>query len=240
MHLNNVWKKLKLESEHMYLLNSKPYKIQDGAVVLENDFVISTNACKKLVTLKITYKIYSNAHILVDITCTSSKGKFTPKFFYPRFGAVIEMPKEYDNVTYFGLGPFSNLPDYNAHCTIGEYTSKVDDMREKYIKPQEASMRSNVKYAKVTNDNGAGLLFTVSGYNGMIFSADHFTSQQCAKAMHQEDLKICDTTVLHLDAYQLGAGSNSCGPIPTKEYRKNNIKGENISFLITPITNGEI
>lgn len=93
-------------------------------------------------------------------------------------------------------------------------------------------MRCDVSYFEITDDNGAGLRF--DGTN-MIFSADHFTSQQCAKAAHQEDLKICDTTCVHIDSYMLGAGSNACGPIPEKEHRIKNVKGQELSFLVTPI-----
>ena len=148
---------------------------------------------------------------------------------------MLEMPKKYDNVKYFGLGDSVNLPDFKQHAVLGVYESRVDDLREKHIKPQDASFRGEVRYAQITDDNGVGLRFTALGDMPFIFSADHFTSQQCAKAMHQEDLKILDTTCVHIDSYVLGAGSNACGPPPTDENRLNTLKGQRLSFLITPI-----
>lgn len=32
---------------------------------------------------------------------------------------MLEMPKEYENVKYFGLGPDVNLPDYKEHTFNG-------------------------------------------------------------------------------------------------------------------------
>jgi len=117
---------------------------------------------------------------------------------------------------------------------LGVYDCRVDEMRERYIRPQESGMRSDVRWAEVKNKNGAGLRFIFSE-GQRIFSADCFTSQQCAKAAHQEDLKLCDTTFIHLDYYQLGAGSGACGPFPTKEYRLNTLKGIEFSIYAEPI-----
>lgn len=95
-------------------------------------------------------------------------------------------------------------------------------------------MRAGTRWAEVTDADGAGLRFTSQG-GRMSFGADHFTSQQCAKAMHQEDLKLCDTTMVHLDSYMLGAASGACGPVPSKQYRINNPKGQKASILVEPI-----
>ena len=95
-------------------------------------------------------------------------------------------------------------------------------------------MRTNVKYAEVTNENGTGFKFIFNANPG-IFSADRFIPQQCAKAMHQEDLEQCDTTCIHLDSYMLGAGSNACGPVPSKEYKLKKLNNQEVSFAVIPI-----
>ena len=95
-------------------------------------------------------------------------------------------------------------------------------------------MRTGVRWARVTDDDGCGLLFT-SVDGRVTFSADHYTPQQCAKANHIEELQDCNTTFLGFDSYHLGAGSNACGPVPSKEYKCNNLKGQNVSILVTPV-----
>lgn len=93
-------------------------------------------------------------------------------------------------------------------------------------------MRTGVRWAEVTDENGNGLRFE-NNSAPFVFSADKFTSQQCAKAAHQEDLKICDTTFLHFDSYQLGAGSNACGPMPS--FKIHTPKKLGVHIIISPI-----
>lgn len=230
MYLNPVWSRKKLETEQLYLKKCK-YRVEDNKLVICNDYRLSTVASKKHASISICYDIFADGKMTVSLFCNHSQ----LIMYTPRFGAVFEMPRRYDNVKYLGNGPMQNLPDFKEHAMLGVYECKVDDMREKYIKPQEASMRTGVRYAEVTDEDGIGLRFTPCATDSFIFAADHFTSQQCAKAMHQEDLKLCDTTVIHIDGYQLGAGSGACGPTPTKKYRLNKLKGEAIMFDIEPI-----
>lgn len=229
-NIKAVWNKFKLDTEQMYLTKCD-YKAEKDALFINCKYRISTTATKNLATVSLSYAIASNGQITVDVNCDRSR--IIP--FIPRFGAVLEMPREFENVKYFGLGDMPNCPDYKEHAMLGVYEMKVDDMREKYIKPQESSMRCDIRWAEVTNNDGVGLRFTPANSFGVIFGADHFTSAQCAKAMHQEDLKLCDTTVVHLDGYMLGAASGACGPVPSKEYRLNNLKGCWVGFTINPI-----
>ena len=141
------------------------------------------------------------------------------------------MPRSFDNVEYYGYGDRESTSDFDYHTMLGIYSMKVDDMHEDYIRPQESSMRSNTRWAKLTDENGRGLKFT-SLDDRMSFSADHYTSYQCAKAAHIEQLQKADTTCLHFDSYMLGAGSNACGPKPSRPYFKSKLNGEKIHLLV--------
>ena len=222
-----LWKKFALESEKLSLISKIKTEEIGDTFVIEGIYKLSTVKTKKLLKLKIRYAIKIDGSINIDVKCLSSKRIM----FVPRFGLTFEMPAKFENVKYFGLGDKPNLPDFKEHAMLGVYECKVDEMREKYIKPQESGMRSDVRWAEVTDENGDGLRFTFRE-GQRIFSADRFTSQQCAKAAHQEDLKLCDTTFIHLDYYQLGAGSASCGPPPTKEYRLHTLKNKEFSVLV--------
>lgn len=233
MYLKKAWNRKRLDTENVVrtgLAKNPAYTIdENNAVVISNNYVLSTIKSKSLCKVNITYKIYAEGSVVVDVKCLS--GSIIKCL--PRFGVQLEMPGKYDNVRYFGYGDKVNTSDYREHAILGEYSCKVDDMREKCIKPQEASMRTGVKFAEITDENGAGLRFeTVDEF---VFGADHFTSYQCAKAMHQEDLKLCDTTCVHIDSYMLGAGSNACGPVPSKDYKVNSAKGQSLSFRVVPL-----
>ncbi len=223
------WNKYMLHTECMQLLSSNIVQTEN-AVVIESNYALSTISVKNLIKAKITYTIFGNGCIQANVLCTDSKRIV----HCPRFALTFEMNREFDTVEYFGLGERESLADFKEHAMLGKYKCKVCDLSEKYIKPQESSMRYDTRYFDIVNKNGIGLEFTAQGKT-FSFSADHFTSYQCAKAKHQEDLDSFNTTVIHIDSYMLGTGSNSCGPMPSKKYVKNNLKGEKLQFIIKPL-----
>lgn len=233
LYMKRVWKKLELETEKLMVEKpispSKAFATEGNKVVITSNHYVSTVKKKKVCKVTITYEIYNDGAVKVSAECTKSMR--LPNA--PRFGLTLEMPKKYSNVEYYGMGDSVNLSDFCEHAMLGIYKSKVADMHEDYVRPQESSMRTGVRWAKVTDDDGKGLMF-LSLDGRMTFSADHYTSQQCAKAEHMEDLQECNTTFLHFDSYHLGAGSNACGPTPTKEHKKSSLAGEKITLIVTP------
>jgi len=179
---------------------------------------------------EIKYTIYASGEIKVDVNVLSG-GAIK---FLPRFGVMLEMPKEYENIKYFGLGPDVNLPDYKEHTFNGIFETTVDNLKEDYIKPQESATRCDTRFAEITDKDGFGLRFNAIN-NPFIFSASHYTSNQWAKAMHREELVDMPTTCINLDAVVLGAGSNACGPLPNKNDRVGSLNGKKLSFTIQPI-----
>lgn len=228
-----VWNKLALANQKLYPATKNKKSVcrtEGNEVVIEYSYAVNTIKSKNLCKVTMLYKISNDGSVRLTLHCDKSKS--IP--FAPRFGLTLEMPREFENVEYYGLGDKVNVSDFNSHAVLGIYNTKVDDMHEEYIKPQESSQRTEVRYAKVTNEDGKGLCFT-SLEDRMTFSADHYTSAQCAKAMHKEELQRCNTTMLHFDSYHMGVGSNSCGPVPTSAYRKSKLNNEQITLLINPI-----
>ena len=139
-------------------------------------------------------------------------------FQLPRFGLSMELPESFQKVCYYGLGPEENYSDFKAHATIGVYETEVANMAHKYIKPQDAGNRGEVRFAALENENGDA--FTISAKeNTFAFNANPYTLSMLLKAQHMEDLPDCDTTVLTVDGFTRGTGTNSCGPMPPKEHQ---------------------
>lgn len=155
-----------------------------------------------------------------------------------RFGLTFEMPKSFDNVKWYGLGDRETLPDFKAHGFLGEYRKKVREMHEKYIRPQESGNRSEVRYFEITNGSGCGI--RVDAEDKLLnFNANHYTRYQLSKAHHIEDLKEENTVNVQIDGFVRGAGSNSCGPIPQKEFVVDLKKPLSFSFTLTPLKGGK-
>lgn len=227
MYLNKIWQKYMLDSA-VPVLKSCSHTVEADYLKIKNVFRIVTPAKSKIADADITYYIYCDGTIKLECQLLSGRDRKIP-----RFGIQLEMPSGFDNIKYYGLGPSVNLPDFKEHALTGIYETKIGDMYENYIMPQESATRCNTIYAEVTDDNGKGLRFEALD-KPFVFSASPFTPWQCAKAMHREDLPH-NTACINIDGEVMGAGSNACGPVAAEEYMLGKLKGKKFSFAIKPM-----
>lgn len=229
MYIGLIWEKLRLDSAVSYSKNNS-FRINGTCVDIESTLVAKLPKGINLATVKAKYTVYSNGEIKAGYECIFSGASF----MIPRFGVQLEMPQSFNKVKYFGLGDKVNLPDFREHAVAGIYECAVSDMHENYIKPQESATRCETHFAEITDKDGVGFRFEAID-KPFILSANHFTPQQCAKAGHRENLIDMNTTCINIDGEIMGAGSNSCGPVPSKPYLLGNLRGKKFSFAVKPI-----
>ena len=190
----------------------KSIRIMDKKIRTSYSFI--TRGIFKLAKAYVDYSFGDNGKVYVTVTLKNSC-PFTAVL--PRFGVHCELPKEFETIQYYGLGPDENYSDFKEHSTIGIYETSVSDMAHKYIKPQDSGNRGDIRYAAVTTDNGEEIRFNAvdKAFN---FNANHFTLGQLVKAGHIEDIPDMNTTFASIDGFVRGTGSGSCGPATTKEH----------------------
>ncbi len=228
MYINLAWSKYRLDNASSFV-SSCNHTLEENALIITQKIKVKTPIKFKIATVDMMYHIYSDGTIKTDCSVLSGGGVK----LIPRFGIQLEMPRQFKNVRYYGLGPNVNLPDFKEHCVMGIYENDTDNMHEDYIKPQESATRCNTRYAQITDDDGIGLSFEAVD-RPFVFSANSFTPNQCAKAKHREDLTH-NTTCINIDGEIMGAGSNSCGPPPSAKYRLGKMAGKKLSFVIKPL-----
>ena len=138
------------------------------------------------------------------------------KIDLPRFGMTVELPAEFTEVEYYGRGSAENLPDFKAQAPIGIYKSTVHEMHEPYIMPQDNSEHCNVKWLDISDNDGHSI--RVYAEERFAFNIHDYTQDNLYKAKHQEDIVSVDSSVLTIDGYVRGTGTNSCGPATLPEY----------------------
>ena len=126
----------------------------------------------------------------------------------PRFGIEFLMPEGFENLKYFGMGPYESYVDKRLASRMGVYFSKVHEHFEHYVRPQENMAHSDTKWVYVSNLNGHGLIFS----GDLSFNCSHFTPEMLEKTPHDYELVPLKETVVNLDYRHTGIGSNSCGP----------------------------
>ncbi|MBQ8766227.1 MAG: hypothetical protein IJZ16_05425 [Clostridia bacterium] len=171
---------------------------------------------KKYFRADITYKIFGNG--LVEVECKLDKAMFGCSQLQ-RFGVTVELDSKFKNIEFYGRGSdekMENICDLKDHAYIGIWKTTVEAMHEPYVMPQDNGNCGAVKYLKLTNENGNA--FTVYGQPKFSFSAHNYTQKSLHNAKHQEDLQFVNSTVLNLDGFMRGTGTNTCGPDTLPKY----------------------
>ncbi len=150
----------------------------------------------------------------VDIHCEVETGNKVP--FLPRFGLRMFVSKAFENVSYYGYGPYESYIDKHQACYMGNFEAKVSEMHEDYIRPQENSSHYNCKHMSIS-DGDVKLTFTHP--DGFSFNASKYTQEELAAKKHNFELEECGQHVLCVDYKMAGVGSHACGPQLAEKYR---------------------
>jgi len=135
----------------------------------------------------------------------------------PRVGLQMQLPGGTETFTWYGRGPHETYRDRQEGARVGVYSGAVDEQYVPYVVPQENGNKTGVRWAALTDGDGAGLLAAAmpgggAGAPWLEVSAHHFTAADLAQARHTYELKRREEITLNLDWRQSGLGGASCGP----------------------------
>ena len=171
------------------------------------------------------YTIHGNGVIQIESTLneTAYEGDI------PRIGMRLQLPKTYNNLSYFGRGPWENYQDRNASAFVDLFTSKVSEQYVPYIRPQDNGYKTDTRWIALSDENKDGLLFVADSLNHLSFSALHMENEDfdttsgldyknSNKRKHTIDIQEKDLTQLNIDLGQRGvAGDDSWYSKPMKK-----------------------
>ncbi len=130
----------------------------------------------------------------------------------PRIGVVMRIANGFDEVEWFGRGPFENYPDRKEAADVGRWSSEVSKQLFPYPRPQESGSKQDTRWVALRDDAGRGLMVATAG-EPFAFSALHYSASDLASTKRSVDLRPPRAeTYLSLDARQCGLGNSSCGP----------------------------
>lgn len=187
-------------------------------------------------TIDMVYNIYGNGEIKVDYTFKSNKTDL-PEI--PRIGVVFRMPNEFDNLEYYGRGPWENYIDRNTAAFVGMYQSKVADQYVVYGRPQENGHKTDTRWLTLKNQFGLGFKIKANDqpieFNTLHHSTEDFDEGKKKSSRTPIDVKKRDFVEVHIDTKMMGlGGDNSWGAKPHKPYMYYADKVYNYSFTISP------
>ena len=211
-------------TKHTKAVKTEAKAGQDNTVEIHIAF--ATSGLKNSVA---TYKVYPDGRIYIFHSAVPTKNMV-------KFGYQMTLSKDMENVKWYGRGPVPTYCDRKTGAKIDVYTSTVTDLDYRYMRPQESSNRTDVRYLIITDKKGRGLKFT-SYYNQPFnFSAYHYTTDGLEKATHINDIPYEDITTLNIDCKQLGVGGDLPGQAYVREpYQMKKGDKQAYSFMIEPV-----
>lgn len=231
---NDMYIKLEWKKAHYDAAYTRAYRIEvlqnkHGVLIMEHLAVVA-DTVQKILDVEMTWKINEDGKI--EAVIEAVKDKEFPDL--PRFGIRMFLNKKMDEITYFGMGPQESYRDKHQASCHGLFRSKVAQMHEDYIRPQENGSHYDCDYVELTN--GQCGIAAVSK-NPFSFNASVYTQEELERVSHNYELKESDSTVFCMDYAMNGIGSNSCGPDVMDKYRFDE-EAFQFQFALIPFVKG--
>jgi beta-galactosidase len=151
----------------------------------------------------------------------------------PRFGMNLIIPGAYNQMTWYGRGPHESYWDRKTSAFVDVHSGSVADQYWPYIRPQENGNKTDVRWMKLLNEEGKGIIFkgisllSVSAHHNLIedFESLERTDGRHKKGMkpvnrHTTDIVPRDLVSVNIDLKQMGVGGDdSWGAWTHDEYR---------------------
>ncbi|MDC7221978.1 MAG: glycoside hydrolase family 2 TIM barrel-domain containing protein [Spirochaetales bacterium] len=201
-----LWKKAGLN-------NLKLIKASLGPVVKDKALLLSRTYCGSAedLTIKHTLKISLDESGALILENSFDISDDWPDL--PRLGIKMETVPGFEELTWFGKGPWENYCDRSC-APVGFYRSTVAEQFVPYILPQENGNKSEVR--RMTLQKGEEKLEFSGRFE---FGVSHYRADDLEKSYHTNELEARDETVITLDLKQRGLGTASCGPDTLDKYK---------------------
>lgn len=134
----------------------------------------------------------------------------------PEFGMMFKLDADYDTIEWYGLGEEETYADRKRGGKLGVYQKKVADNMAAYLVPQECGNKCDVRYAKIVDKKGRGMIFFG---DEMSVNALPYTPHEIENAAHGYELPQIHYSVVRVAQAQMGvAGDDSWGSKVHSEY----------------------
>ena len=185
------------------------------------------------------WKRYGLDTLRIPMTTQQQGNEFTFTFEIPdslpplpRLGIVIELPREYEQLSWYGRGPWDNYPDRKESCPIGLWKSTVSQQYVHYPRPQDSGNHEDCTFVELKTKKGKKLRIEAVD-EAFSFSALPYSAQYLYSKTHDYQLQDQGKTYLSIDCAVMGLGNSSCGPGVLKKYTIDKNKKHQLKIRIT-------
>ena len=215
--IKNKWRELEWDKLTRQTYETKLVTCGDTEAVVEIKGVLSAKYRPPVIEFTEKYTITADGNLRFSVDAKLTREDYP---FLPRFGLELMMPEGNERMAYYGYGPMESYPDKRRAARVGAFAKTVSENFEHYVRPQENSSHFGTRFAAVGDLQGQGLRFSEAAEGcEFSFNAMHYTAEQLTETAHDYELEPIAETVVNIDFYMSGSGSNSCGPALNPEYQ---------------------
>ena len=197
----------KTAQDNMELISFNYKSLSSREIKIVAKYQLSANAG----TLQIDYIILGSGEIYVLFNLSVNQLIDMPEL--PRIGMTMQIKSEYDKLDWYGRGPQENYWDRKTGYKLGIYHSTTEEQLTPYIRPQENSNLTDVRWACLRNEENKGIM--IAGFPSIEFSAQNYILEDFDQAdkkvnRHTGDITPRDFISVDMDFGQTGvAGDDS-------------------------------
>ena len=193
------------------MFDNVPTKVEekDNTVTVTYTYFMPTTPASKC---QVAYTVFGDGTLETKLMYDPVEG--LPDM--PEFGMMFWFNADYDNLTWYGMGPDETYADRRHGAKLGIYSNKVADNMAKYLVPQECGNKVGVRYARLVDAKGRGMMFEG---DELSFSALPYTPHELENAAHVYELPQVHHTIVRVALAQMGVGGDdSWGSLVHPEY----------------------
>lgn len=183
------------------ILQNPTCEVEADSVVVTYLYNLQTSPAAEC---SLQYRVFGDGRIQTTLHYDPVEGLAA----MPEFGVLFKIDADYDTVEWYGNGPAETYWDRQHGAKLGIYQNKVADNMAQYLVPQECGAKTAVRWAKVVDRKGRGLLFTADAAKPMFFSALPYTPHEMESAKHPYELPPVHYTVIRAMGEQMGVGGD--------------------------------
>ena len=193
------------------MFDNVPTKVEekDNTVTVTYTYFMPTTPAGKC---QVSYTVFGDGTIETKLMYDPVEG--LPDM--PEFGMMCQFNADYDTLTWYGMGSEETYADRRHGAKLGIYSNKVADNMAKYLVPQECGNKVGVRYARIADAKGRGMMFEG---DELSFSALPYTPHELENAAHVYELPQVHHTIVRVALAQMGVGGDdSWGSLVHPEY----------------------
>ena len=147
----------------------------------------------------------------------------------PKFGMRMRMPASYQQIEWYGRGPWENYPDRKRSQFVGEYKMSVRDFGYDYVRPQDNANRCDVRWFSLSDGSTP---LTIEGQQPLCFHVWDYGEEDLTVG-HPNELKRGEFINVNIDLGIHGVGGkDTWGGRTLPEYTLPGNKPYHYSFII--------